>query len=1211
MENQDVIELGSSDDETIPPVPKKRKTLSNAMVHIPNKLQGITIKHATFNTGGKLNTVLEKTPSVTRISNNNTTTANINKNKSNGRCIQKSTPKLMCRKLMNVKPQPITNKVTINPVNIIAHNPNIFKKTTSESKSMKQEIKLQPSKVIALPSSITIKRTRGCMPTINSSKINMAIVELDDDENSPSSVASGSPQWYLRPEEQFGRNNLEKENNAEPKTYNMIEITIEDSPVKPCLLKETLSLNKDPSILIEDSPVKCLEEVKTDESKNENVKCRSPKSKKQLSYPEKEQCELSKSVMETDTGNQTDNSKEETKIEDGIKNKSKEYKNQKDCQSIDQNAITNDNHVNASKHNLITNDKFMQGNKRSTEDSTDNEEFHPILQKYINLCFQIDNTTDMEKIMERRVKNYYRQVSKSYVESDEFLNMVSTKTSMTEADPSKMYLYLKDIVDELNLRRKMVKACTVENEKKYVEDKEEKSVNNKCDNKRQRQIRKLEKTMKKLNRAIKILQEQEVDFDDEGDSVYLLTERYKERFTRVHAKFCQLSNTKMPSNPRIQIQPRPGKPPGPARKLEKLINKKVPFSTLPPFPDFHDVLKCVREANEEDRLGWDEDDIKEEAQNLFISCGKKLQRRRQEYEWRLGYASEIAHSVDPAENNESLQKKLNENKIMADTNMVELLNRYADKQRQLRLEATEIGDKEADESPIESEDEEINDNSNSLDSRQKRKDRLRRLLEEKSKKSLIKKAEHSSSESKQDTLVDSLSCKNKDDARMNVGLVEVRKVNEIEFGRDKNDISKITNSGHLETIINKNDINMELQNKDKDQTEDSKGQTYVEIPDDISEEEDKVTAIDEEHTDSANDSKFVHGDNKTAGKTDSKNNDDDSICLISDDSDGDELNLLQKLHSESEMSSDSSDNEAKIVDSDTFNSNSEFEEDGNYNVISLEDSSSSEFESRKDYISKDNIQVKNTTLNKESVVYNSVHNVVDEEIKDTDNEKILLASSEDEDNLNENDTKYDDESECINLKDDVLSISETCIGVIDNDGCTNNAVKLSAAYDEKDANEDDIISISDTCNNKLESRNKNLDSDERFNTKEIKTSFKGKDLNDVSDKERNTTDENGLQNGKNICDVISHSQEDIETQCEIKHVNNSMHSDETRQESKEQRVDNALNKLNSDECLFNTINSEDTNQNDHQDVTINTNILSSNDRSVEMMLEEMFNSTND
>lgn len=84
---------------------------------------------------------------------------------------------------------------------------------------------------------------------------------------------------------------------------------------------------------------------------------------------------------------------------------------------------------------------------------------------------------------------------------------------------------------------------------------------------------------------------------------------------RVYAKFCQLSNTKMPSEPRIQIDPRPGQPSGSAKRLEKWINKKVPIGTPLPFPDFHDVLRCVREANVEDGLNYNEADIMEEGEN--------------------------------------------------------------------------------------------------------------------------------------------------------------------------------------------------------------------------------------------------------------------------------------------------------------------------------------------------------------------------------------------------------------------------------------------------------------------------------------------------------------------------------------------------------------------------------------------------------------------
>ncbi|KOB58650.1 Daxx, partial [Operophtera brumata] len=158
---------------------------------------------------------------------------------------------------------------------------------------------------------------------------------------------------------------------------------------------------------------------------------------------------------------------------------------------------------------------------------------------------------------------------------------------------------------------------------------------------------------------------------------------------RVHAKFCQLTNTKMPSEPRVQIDARPGQHKGPAKRLEKWINKKVPIGTPLTFPDFHDVLRCVRDANQEDNL---------------------------ENEWRLA-ASRIQSELDPAEGSEELKKKLEDNR-----------------RNQLNLEAVEIGDKEADESPVETDDDEPTEERTSLETKAKRKDRLKRLLQEKSKK---------------------------------------------------------------------------------------------------------------------------------------------------------------------------------------------------------------------------------------------------------------------------------------------------------------------------------------------------------------------------------------------------------------------------------------------------------------------------------------------
>ena len=74
----------------------------------------------------------------------------------------------------------------------------------------------------------------------------------------------------------------------------------------------------------------------------------------------------------------------------------------------------------------------------------------------------------------------------------------------------------------------------------------------------------------------------------------------------------------MPSEPRIHLEARPGQPSGPARKLEAWVNKKVPIGTPLPFPDFHDVVRCVRDANKDDRLGWSEMEIMDEGDIILF-----------------------------------------------------------------------------------------------------------------------------------------------------------------------------------------------------------------------------------------------------------------------------------------------------------------------------------------------------------------------------------------------------------------------------------------------------------------------------------------------------------------------------------------------------------------------------------------------------------------
>ncbi|XP_060809862.1 daxx-like protein [Amyelois transitella] len=1061
--SEEVIELGSSDDE-VEPAPKRKKIRPDAMIHIPNRLHGVTIKPTTSKDRCRtsISKVLPKNEAVTvtKVSKFINPLSNIN----NGKSAQKP----VVNQKLAIPPiaKPIVNKTQgVNPIHLFKkiNSQVVINKVPSTSKVMKIPLRINSPKTINnLPLNINIQRgpevTRPGIPCksinplrqvdrmkhnpkgvkfINNVKQikqpclkasnEVLTVDLDDDDagSSPS-----GPQWYLRPED-LSKSTLEEENNKEPDQPKFEEITIEDSPVKPKPLKTA----EDLAVTIEDSPVKAVAEKTVTKSDEESCPNKTPQSKKRLEYPKEAQgqhvieIEIEPLAVEiSDADVEISQNKPEAPQCIGAPDVIVEIAESPLKDSMLQ--LTSTPKKNHNRQPV----KFP--GERIEQHSSETSEFHPVYQNFIKLCFELEDSEDMRKIVEKKVKTYYRQVPKDYTESEQFIDMVSSKILAMRASPDKMYLFIKDIVDELNLQRKMAKTQPSKPEKNKVAAAESENFlygeNSEFDSKRQRQIRKLEKTLKKLHRAIQKLEEQEVDFDDEEDSVYLLTERYKERMMRVHAKFCQLTNTKMPSEPRVQLEPRPGHPAGPAKRLEKWINKKVPIGTPLPFPDFHDVLRCVKEANEEDKLGWNDVDIMEEARDLFTRCGKKLQRRRQENEWRTA-VSRISHDADPAENNEELRKKLEQNKQLAAKKEVEVFNKFADKQNQLKLEAEEIGDKEAEESPVESEEEEIVDEE-SLENKDKRKERLKRLLQEKSKKNNL--------ERENDTA---------DTASI------------LQNNRESND----------ESVTTEQNVTDDVEMK------------YVEEGDN-KQSKDQDSNIEEISVNK--------GDNIDNKKTEVEASKVESTNTI--ESDIDELHLLQKLYSENEVNSSTvdSDSEAHISISDTLDSDSADKK----SVISIENSSYSESEIGKIETSEtdmgknndkskhmDAVSAPTTDIIKEPVVVNMEIGLSESSEKkkqiQTNNdeynesiEDILLASTDEDTADNDNSENHkasepaSDDSpgsvdhcgivdnlssveDTVNLKDDNLSIGETVVGHKSNENLELESNKLDTNLDQSTA----------------------------------------------------------------------------------------------------------------------------------------------------------------
>lgn len=290
-----------------------------------------------------------------------------------------------------------------------------------------------------------------------------------------------------------------------------------------------------------------------------------------------------------------------------------------------------------------------------------------------------------------------------------------------------------------------------------------------------------------------------------------------------------------------------------------------------------------------------------------------------------------------------------------------------DRQNQLKLVAEEINDKEAEESPVETEEEDI-DEDNPLTNKQKRKERLKRLLQERNRKTEEK--ENNPEAENED---------NKDDD-------------------------------------SKNDKTSKLGEAYKFQEDNSNKDVYVEVDSDKS----NVREKSEETT------QTIEIEDKKETDESDKNEENEF------ESDIDELHLLQKLHSENESdvsTLESSGSDSPIAISDTLESDSDVEnKNPASDVISIENSSYSESESTVDGLPKQN----EVDCIKKSKVEDLVSNTFEIEYStdslcrtESENivENILLASSDDE-----NSNKLGEfEGTSINLKDDDISISETTI----------------------------------------------------------------------------------------------------------------------------------------------------------------------------------------
>ncbi|XP_052895169.1 daxx-like protein [Anopheles moucheti] len=299
-------------------------------------------------------------------------------------------------------------------------------------------------------------------------------------------------------------------------------------------------------------------------------------------------------------------------------------------------------------------------------------------QELLDACRHADRSEDMEMLIKGKLIRYYEIVHPDYVNSKSFKQAVVQVTAGIRAQPNLVFYRLREIVEELSARRKSRSvAHPVAEQDNHVPAHELNSTGNA---KKDQQIALLNHTLNRLVKRIKQLEEAEVDFNQEINSTYLMTERYKKRAVEIFNKICDIT--------------------GEDKNAQRLVRKPIQFQgtqyaefnqTLSVFinknktvPDFCDVLKCLEHCNIKHDYGLRSERTNRIAQDAFSKVAKLLQKRRKTdlYETVMYHAGA---EKDPATADPKLLAKLEENgKHYSKVNSI--IDKYVEKELILREE---------------------------------------------------------------------------------------------------------------------------------------------------------------------------------------------------------------------------------------------------------------------------------------------------------------------------------------------------------------------------------------------------------------------------------------------------------------------------------------------------------------------------------------------
>lgn len=218
--------------------------------------------------------------------------------------------------------------------------------------------------------------------------------------------------------------------------------------------------------------------------------------------------------------------------------------------------------------------------KKPKEKTPMNAEFSMLL----DVCREADRSEDMDKLITKKLVRYYESVHPDFVNSKSFRKTIQTAIAEIKLHPTLVYLKISSVLEELDTRRKSGQTV-VSNEE----------VTSTGSARKDFQIKKLNRALYVLKKRIAALDEDEVNWDDEDNSIFMISERLKKRACEIYEKICDIT--------------------GESKNAQRLVKKPIKFqdTTFPEFnktlqkfvnetrtfPDMFDVLRCLEHCNQQ------------------------------------------------------------------------------------------------------------------------------------------------------------------------------------------------------------------------------------------------------------------------------------------------------------------------------------------------------------------------------------------------------------------------------------------------------------------------------------------------------------------------------------------------------------------------------------------------------------------------------------